>query len=145
MTFAALALDYDGTIATDGILNSAVREAIGCVRRRGVAVALVTGRRLADLRQVAGGVVAGECVIEPDASPAGAIPEVIRAQPAAGATRLPYKRILCPSISRRHRWPRCPSPSQSRRNQTRSSRSPRRLADRKRSVRHPLRHAGVSL
>ncbi len=54
MKFAALALDYDGTIATEGFFNPAVREAIGSVRQRGIAVILVTGRRLADLRQVAG-------------------------------------------------------------------------------------------
>jgi hydroxymethylpyrimidine pyrophosphatase-like HAD family hydrolase len=54
MKFAALALDYDGTIATDGVFNAAVREAIGEARARGVAVVLVTGRRLADLREAAG-------------------------------------------------------------------------------------------
>ena len=123
MKFAALALDYDGTIATDGILNPAVREAVGSVRRRGIAVALVTGRRLVDLRRVAGdlacfdvivaengavlefaggrhvllghpaspdvlralrerqiAVEAGECVLEADATSAGAILDVIRLQ-----------------------------------------------------------------
>ena len=54
MKFAALALDYDGTIATDGVLDPGVRQAIAEVRQRGIAVVLVTGRRLADLRQVAG-------------------------------------------------------------------------------------------
>ncbi|HZR26967.1 MAG TPA: HAD hydrolase family protein, partial [Vicinamibacterales bacterium] len=54
MKLGALALDYDGTIATDGILEPAVREAIGDARRRGIVVALVTGRRIDDLRRVAG-------------------------------------------------------------------------------------------
>ena len=54
MKFAALALDYDGTVATDGVFHPAVREAIGDVRQRGIAVALVTGRRLPDLRRAAG-------------------------------------------------------------------------------------------
>lgn len=54
MKLAAVALDYDGTIALDGILEPGVREAIGEARRRGVAVLLVTGRRLADLHRVAG-------------------------------------------------------------------------------------------
>ena len=54
MKFAALALDYDGTIATDGHFHADVRTAIGEARDRGVAVILVTGRRLADLRDVAG-------------------------------------------------------------------------------------------
>ncbi len=50
----AFALDYDGTIAQDGILNSQVRAAIGEARARGLLVALVTGRILSDLKQVAG-------------------------------------------------------------------------------------------
>jgi hypothetical protein len=51
---AAIALDYDGTIAVDGALDPAVREAVGSARRAGIAVILVTGRRLADLRHAAG-------------------------------------------------------------------------------------------
>src|SRR5262245_14147200 len=54
MKFAALALDYDGTIATDGVMSSAVRQAIGEVRQAGIAVLLVTGRRVSDLRTVVG-------------------------------------------------------------------------------------------
>ena len=63
MKFAALALDYDGTIATEGILDPAVREAIGIARRRGIAVALVTGRRLADLRRVAGDLACFDVIV----------------------------------------------------------------------------------
>jgi hypothetical protein len=54
MKLAAIAADYDGTIAVDGALDPAVREAIGAARDQGIAVILVTGRRLADLRRVAG-------------------------------------------------------------------------------------------
>jgi hydroxymethylpyrimidine pyrophosphatase-like HAD family hydrolase len=54
MKFSALALDYDGTIAVDGVLDTAVRQAIAEARERGIAVILVTGRQLADLRRVAG-------------------------------------------------------------------------------------------
>lgn len=54
MKFGVLALDYDGTIARDGKLDSDVRAAIGEVRSRGIAVVLVTGRVLSDLRSVAG-------------------------------------------------------------------------------------------
>lgn len=54
MKFCVLALDYDGTIAQDGQLNSDVRAAISEVRAQGIAVILVTGRMLADLRRVAG-------------------------------------------------------------------------------------------
>ncbi len=54
MKFGVLALDYDGTIARDGRLDPEVRAAIGQLRARGVAVVLVTGRILEELRYVAG-------------------------------------------------------------------------------------------
>jgi hydroxymethylpyrimidine pyrophosphatase-like HAD family hydrolase len=63
MKFAALALDYDGTIATNGVFNPAVRTAIGEVRQRGVAVVLVTGRRLLDLRRVAGDLTCFDVIV----------------------------------------------------------------------------------
>ena len=48
MRFSVLALDYDGTIAVDGILDSDVRTAIAEVRAQGITVVLVTGRTLSD-------------------------------------------------------------------------------------------------
>ena len=54
MKFGVLALDYDGTIARDGIIDPDVRTAIAEARARGIAVILVTGRILADLKRVAG-------------------------------------------------------------------------------------------
>lgn len=54
MKLSAFALDYDGTIAREGIFDADVRQAIAEVRRRGIVVILVTGRRLAHLRQSAG-------------------------------------------------------------------------------------------
>ncbi len=54
MKFGVLALDYDGTIARDGVLDPEVRSAIADVRKRGIAVVIVTGRILAELEQVAG-------------------------------------------------------------------------------------------
>ena len=54
MKFGVLALDYDGTIARDGILDSEVRRAIAEARARGIAVVIVTGRILSELKQVAG-------------------------------------------------------------------------------------------
>lgn len=54
MKFRVLALDYDGTIAQDGQLNPDVRSAIMESRARGLAVVLVTGRILEDLRRVLG-------------------------------------------------------------------------------------------
>jgi hydroxymethylpyrimidine pyrophosphatase-like HAD family hydrolase len=55
MKFSVLALDYDGTIARDGALDPDVRAAIAEVRSRGIAVVLVTGRILEELRQMTGG------------------------------------------------------------------------------------------
>jgi hydroxymethylpyrimidine pyrophosphatase-like HAD family hydrolase len=52
--FSVLALDYDGTIARDGHLDPDVRAAISDVRARGIAVVIVTGRILSDLRGLAG-------------------------------------------------------------------------------------------
>lgn len=54
MKFGVLALDYDGTIARDGILDPDVKTAIAEARARGIVVILVTGRILADLKRVAG-------------------------------------------------------------------------------------------
>ncbi|MGA7794859.1 MAG: HAD hydrolase family protein [Candidatus Acidiferrales bacterium] len=55
MKFSVLALDYDGTIARNGSLDPDVRSAIADVRSRGIAVVLVTGRNLEELRQMTGG------------------------------------------------------------------------------------------
>lgn len=54
MKFRVLALDYDGTIAVNGELNPDVRSAIVEARSRGLAVVLVMGPILEDLREVAG-------------------------------------------------------------------------------------------
>jgi hydroxymethylpyrimidine pyrophosphatase-like HAD family hydrolase len=54
MKLHVLALDYDGTIATDGALDPHVRTAIEAARRRGFVVVLATGRILDDLRCLLG-------------------------------------------------------------------------------------------
>jgi hypothetical protein len=54
MKFGVLALDYDGTIARDGVLDPEVRTAIAEVRARGIAVVIVTGRILSELEHFAG-------------------------------------------------------------------------------------------
>ena len=54
MKLAAVALDYDGTIAVEGVMNPQVRDAIAQLRLHGIAVVLVTGRRLSDLQRVCG-------------------------------------------------------------------------------------------
>jgi hydroxymethylpyrimidine pyrophosphatase-like HAD family hydrolase len=61
--FGALALDYDGTIATDGVFDAGVRGAVGEVRERGVTVLLVTGRRLSDLQRAAGDLTCFDAVV----------------------------------------------------------------------------------
>ncbi len=63
MKFSALALDYDGTIAVDGVFDPAVRDAVGEARQRGIVVILVTGRRLSDLRAVAGDLTCFDVIV----------------------------------------------------------------------------------
>lgn len=63
MKFSALALDYDGTIAVNGVMDSAVREAIGEARRRGIVVILATGRRLPDLHQIGGDLACFDAIV----------------------------------------------------------------------------------
>jgi hydroxymethylpyrimidine pyrophosphatase-like HAD family hydrolase len=54
MKFRAFALDYDGTIAQDGVLNPAVKSAVQDVRTSGATVVLVTGRILRELAHYLG-------------------------------------------------------------------------------------------
>ena len=54
MKFCVLVLDYDGTIAIDGVLEPEVRAAIQEARAAGVVVVLATGRILDELRRVVG-------------------------------------------------------------------------------------------
>jgi len=54
MKLTVLALDYDGTIARGDQVDPSILDAVADARRRGIAVMLVTGRRLDDLRRVAG-------------------------------------------------------------------------------------------
>jgi hydroxymethylpyrimidine pyrophosphatase-like HAD family hydrolase len=54
MKFGVLALDYDGTIAQDGVLCPDVKAAIAEARARGTVVVIATGRTLSELRSAAG-------------------------------------------------------------------------------------------
>src|SRR3974390_11156 len=54
MKLGVLALDYDGTIARDGLLSPDVRAAIAEARARGIVVIIATGRILSDLRKAVG-------------------------------------------------------------------------------------------
>ena len=52
--FGVLALDYDGTIAQDGVLAPGIKPAIAEARGRGIVVIIATGRILSDLRSLCG-------------------------------------------------------------------------------------------
>ncbi len=52
MYFVALATDYDGTIAEDGVVAEATLEAIRELKQSGRKLLLVTGRQLPDLKKV---------------------------------------------------------------------------------------------
>jgi len=51
---SVIALDYDGTVTRNDVLDPSVRDAIAVARIQGITVLLVTGRILDDLRRVAG-------------------------------------------------------------------------------------------
>ena len=52
MYFVALATDYDGTIAEDGVVAEATLEALRELKQSGRKLLLVTGRELPDLKKV---------------------------------------------------------------------------------------------
>ena len=52
MQYVALATDYDGTLATEGVVPPKTLEALDRLRRSGRKLILVTGRELDDLRRV---------------------------------------------------------------------------------------------
>ena len=52
MFFVALAVDYDGTLARDGRVDSATIDALQKVKNSGRKLILVTGRDPTDLRRV---------------------------------------------------------------------------------------------
>ena len=52
MQYAALATDYDGTIAHDGVVNATTLDALTRARHAGITLVMVTGRELDDLMRV---------------------------------------------------------------------------------------------
>lgn len=63
MRYFALATDYDGTLATDGQVDSATIEALKRLRESGRKLFLVTGRHLDDLSQVFSHMDWFDCVV----------------------------------------------------------------------------------
>jgi hydroxymethylpyrimidine pyrophosphatase-like HAD family hydrolase len=63
MRYQALAVDYDGTIATDGHVDDATRAALRRLRASGRRLLLVTGRTLADLAGAFGDLALFELVV----------------------------------------------------------------------------------
>lgn len=68
MKLAAIALDYDGTIAVNGIMDPSVRSVIGEARGAGIAVILATGRRLGDLARAAGDLTCFDAIVAENGS-----------------------------------------------------------------------------
>ena len=83
MKLSALALDYDGTIATHGVMHSDVRSAIGAARDAGIVVILATGRRLDDLKRVAGDLGCFDVVVAEN----GAVLDFPRSRPSRPARK----------------------------------------------------------
>jgi HAD superfamily hydrolase (TIGR01484 family) len=77
LNLSVVVLDYDGTIADNGVLNPEVRASIAEVRARGLTVMLATGRILSDLQRVLGDLrVVDAVVAENGAVLAGRIHEL---------------------------------------------------------------------
>ena len=54
MSFLAMALDYDGTIAQKDVLDDRVRDSVSQLRAQNIIVLIGKGRILSDLQRVAG-------------------------------------------------------------------------------------------
>src|SRR3954471_1232700 len=63
MRYLALALDFDGTLASNGAVSHEARDALQLLKASGRKLLLVTGRRLDDLRQVFDGVSLFDAIV----------------------------------------------------------------------------------
>ncbi len=63
MKLRVFAVDYDGTIARDGVLDGDVRAAVAEARARGLVVVLATGRILDDLRGLLGDLTLFDAIV----------------------------------------------------------------------------------
>src|SRR5689334_4778807 len=52
MRYQALATDYDGTLAHDGVVDQSTLDALARAREAGITMIMVTGRDLPDLQRV---------------------------------------------------------------------------------------------
>ncbi|MDX2081805.1 MAG: HAD family hydrolase [Terrimicrobiaceae bacterium] len=80
MKWRALATDFDGTIATDGMVDAATQEALRGLRESGLALILVTGRVLRDFEGSPGVLQLFDAVVAENGA--------VAYDPAAGSTRL---------------------------------------------------------
>ena len=88
MRYLALAVDYDGTAATDAKLADSARAAIERLRASGRRAVLVTGRRIADLLEVCPSVASFDLVV---AENGAVVYDPLRREGA----------VLCPSVPAR--------------------------------------------
>ncbi len=63
MRYGVLAVDYDGTLSEDGHLSDDIRLALDATREADVTIVLVTGRRLSELRLVAGDLTFADAIV----------------------------------------------------------------------------------
>ena len=96
MRFGVLALDYDGTIALDGVLDPDVRRAIGEARSCGIVVLIVTGRKVSDLKSLVGDIGFVDAVVAENgaaiAFPNGQAQLLAAPQPPSGSVWLKLTR-----------------------------------------------------
>ncbi|MGE0815245.1 MAG: HAD hydrolase family protein [Vicinamibacterales bacterium] len=78
MRYGVLAVDFDGTIAVDGVVDPGVRAALEATRAAGIPVILVTGRILSDLRHASPNLEFAEAVVAENGA--------VLAFPASGRT-----------------------------------------------------------
>src|SRR6516225_4127847 len=103
MKFGVLALDYDGTIAQDGVLAPGIKPAIAEAPARGIVVIIATGRILSDLRSLCGDLSFVDAVVaengavsqRSDAHSRSSSAAKLLQRTAAGGSRLQIRPMHC--------------------------------------------------
>ncbi len=80
MRYLVVATDYDGTLATDGLVSQKAIQALERLRASGRRLILVTGREVPDLLQVFGPVELFECIVAENGA--------VLYRPASGDTKV---------------------------------------------------------